>query len=76
MPISEVSGLILAVRNVGGRVVSPSKFLPRSYEIIDWPSDIARLNVELIPMFFRTKVKTSFSLPNPVDENMFDDVHS
>eukprot|EP00972_Heterocapsa_arctica_P011300 1656839-Heterocapsa_arctica.AAC.1 len=67
MPIPEVSGLILVVCNVGGCVVFTSKCLRRSSAIVFWPSDIARFNVEVIAMFFRTKLKTSFSLPNPVD---------
>eukprot|EP00972_Heterocapsa_arctica_P023484 3459272-Heterocapsa_arctica.AAC.1 len=63
------------ISNVGGCVVFPSKLLHPSSEIVDRSSDITRLDIEFVTMFFCAKVKPSFCLPNPVDENLFDDVH-
>eukprot|EP00972_Heterocapsa_arctica_P017922 2649121-Heterocapsa_arctica.AAC.1 len=76
MPIFQVSGLVLMVRNIGGCVVLPYKFQHGSPEIVDWSSDIPCLNVEIVPMCFSTRVKSSFSLPDPIDKNMFNDVNS
>eukprot|EP00972_Heterocapsa_arctica_P077207 11388057-Heterocapsa_arctica.AAC.1 len=76
MPFPEIYGLILVICNVGGCVVLPSKLLHRSSDVVDRPSDITRLDIEFVPKLLCARVQTSFCLPNPVDANLLDDVHS
>eukprot|EP00972_Heterocapsa_arctica_P015409 2271305-Heterocapsa_arctica.AAC.1 len=60
MPFVKISGLVIVMSDVCGRVVFPTQFLHRSSETVNGTSDIPRLYIELIPVFFRASVQSSF----------------
>eukprot|EP00972_Heterocapsa_arctica_P006372 934980-Heterocapsa_arctica.AAC.1 len=76
MPVLKVSSLVLMVSNIGGRVVLPSECQHGSSEIVYWSSDITCLDVELSPMIFRVRAKSSFSLSDSIDQNLFNNINN
>eukprot|EP00972_Heterocapsa_arctica_P012196 1788656-Heterocapsa_arctica.AAC.1 len=60
MSFAKISGLVLVICNVSGRVVFPSQFLHRSSETVHRPSDISRLTIELVPVLFCARAQSSF----------------